>query len=83
MSDRNSLKETEAYERLGAAIVAQACRDAMSHPAEVRRFFCDGKSIFDICMPTADGEAVWKQVRENYRKYGKYIAGNGAPAYES
>ena len=65
---------TEGYERLGAAIVEQACRDALSRPGEVRRFFCDHRSIFDLCMPYADGEAVYKQVMENYRKRGRYAA---------
>lgn len=38
----------EGYLRLGAAIVEQACRDALSSPMEVKRFFCDSHSIFDI-----------------------------------
>ena len=68
------MSSTEGYERLGAAIVEQACRDAMSRPGEVRRFFCDKRSIFDLCMPYADGKAVYKQVIENYRKYDKYTS---------
>ena len=66
------MKEMEGYERLGAAIVAQACRDVISHPGDVRRFFCDKRSIFDLCMPTADGKAIYNKLMENYRKGSKY-----------
>jgi len=66
------LAESYAYERLGAAIVEQACKDALSYPQEVKRFFCDKRSIFDLCMPCADGEAIYKQVMDNFQKYGQY-----------
>ena len=64
----------EGYLRLGAAIVEQACRDALSRPVEVKRFFCDSHSIFDICLPTADGEAVYNKIMENYRNKRRYIS---------
>ena len=65
---------TEAYERLGAAIVEQACKDAMRNPGEVRRFFCDNKSIFDLCMPTADGKRIYEQIIRNYAYEGHYYS---------
>ncbi len=66
------MTEMEGYLRLGAAIVEQACRDAISRPMEVKRFFCDSHSIFDICMPYADGKAVYDKIMENYRNNRMY-----------
>ena len=70
------MTEMEGYERLGAAIVTQACRDVTSHPGDVRRFFCDKRSIFDLCMPTVDGKAIYKNLMENYRKVSKCTESN-------
>ena len=41
--------------------------------AEVKRFFCSGKSIFDLCMPNTDGPSFYKKIMENWRKYNYYI----------
>ena len=64
------MTESYAYERLGAAIVEQACRDFRQYPGDVRRFFCDKSSIFDLCMPTADGKSIYDQLERNYSEKG-------------
>ena len=68
------MSEVYAYERLGAAIVEQACKDFKRYPGEVRRFFCDKRSIFDLCMPTADGKSIYDQLAKNYEEKGYYLA---------
>ena len=68
------MSRTEAYERLGAAIVEQACKDFRRNPGEIKRFFCDKRSIFDLCMPTADGRRIYHQLQKNYERAGRYCA---------
>lgn len=68
---------TEAYERLGAAIVEQACKDVGRYPGEVRRFFCEKTSIFDLCMPTADGKSIYEQIIKNYGEEGHFYSSAG------
>ena len=79
--------DERGYMNLAVAIVEQAARDAngwapgikeahsKNHQVEeVKRFFCDEKSIFGLCMPKSDGHRLYKQIMENYRRLGKYNA---------
>lgn len=65
------------YQRLAAAIVEQAARDAVDDSGKpvqiVRKFFCDANSMFQLYMPNSDGRAVYKQILENYKKHGNFV----------
>ena len=41
---------------------------------EVKKFFCDPNGLFNaLSTDKVVGEAVYNQIMENYRKYGKYL----------
>ena len=98
--EREFQPNDENYAMLAAAIVEQACKDAMGYVTfskkvrkpktdrvikrkyrdnkkdqmeEVRRFFCDEDSIFGLCMPHTDGEALLEKVYDNFEKYNNYM----------
>ena len=55
------------YQNLAVAIVSQAAKDLRMFPKEVELFFTSPGSIFGMCMPHCDGEAILNQIKKNYR----------------
>ena len=62
-----------AYANLAVAVVEQAAKDLRSYPRDVEQFFCSDRSIFSLCMPHCDGNAVLKQIKENYNSVGRFF----------
>lgn len=56
-----------AYERLAAAVVAQAAKD------HCKSFFFDQNNIF---LKKLDGPALWEQIEKNFEEYGQWCQPN-------
>ena len=60
------VSKMDPYACLAAAILEQACKD------RDKAFLCDENNLALAFFPDLSGTKLYKQVEENYQKYGMY-----------